>query len=360
MRRGFTLIELLAVIVILAIIALIATPIILGIINDAKEDSEKRSVENYAHAVELAVARVATKQGGVIEEGTYTISNDGKIITSPSGKEITVDYKGEAVTEGTIEVEAKGKIKLSSVSFGGKTKYNYSENAGVEEANNTVFEGKIIFTPSGEEGAYLLDVCLNPNMFKDKSTYKVTITDSKGNENIYETISFLGEMDGEKQLHLIDGYNFRYIHFNDNCMTGSLDDNLKLDGEQNIKIEYLNSDNFPHNLRILADGAVGIISAELEEGAVTVEIKDNHGNIVVINDTVYMEVGNGVIYIDRYNNQNQYYNLLKQGETVTVTVTQNGKSYVLGGSSFTYEDDYMCAGELYYWGNNKLGYLAGC
>ena len=36
MKKGFTLIELLAVIVILAIIALIATPIILGIIDDAR------------------------------------------------------------------------------------------------------------------------------------------------------------------------------------------------------------------------------------------------------------------------------------------------------------------------------------
>ena len=36
-KKGFTLIELLAVIVILAIIALIATPIILGIIDDTRK-----------------------------------------------------------------------------------------------------------------------------------------------------------------------------------------------------------------------------------------------------------------------------------------------------------------------------------
>ena len=56
MKKGFTLIELLAVIVILAIIALIATPIILGIINDARKESNERSVELYASAVRNAVA----------------------------------------------------------------------------------------------------------------------------------------------------------------------------------------------------------------------------------------------------------------------------------------------------------------
>ena len=56
-EKGFTLIELLAVIVILAIIALIATPIILGIINDAKENANKRSAELYIDAVEQAIVR---------------------------------------------------------------------------------------------------------------------------------------------------------------------------------------------------------------------------------------------------------------------------------------------------------------
>ena len=55
-KNGFTLIELLAVIVILAIIALIATPIILGIINDARKESNERSAELYASAVRNAIA----------------------------------------------------------------------------------------------------------------------------------------------------------------------------------------------------------------------------------------------------------------------------------------------------------------
>ena len=46
-KKGFTLIELLAVIVILAIIALIATPIIIGVIDDAR----KGTFENTSYGV---------------------------------------------------------------------------------------------------------------------------------------------------------------------------------------------------------------------------------------------------------------------------------------------------------------------
>ena len=55
-KNGFTLIELLAVIVILAIIALIATPIILGIVEDAKRDAFLRSVELVVSTTDLDIA----------------------------------------------------------------------------------------------------------------------------------------------------------------------------------------------------------------------------------------------------------------------------------------------------------------
>ncbi len=55
MKKGFTLIELLAVIVILAIIALIATPIVLDIITDSKASAKERSIENIERAAKLYV-----------------------------------------------------------------------------------------------------------------------------------------------------------------------------------------------------------------------------------------------------------------------------------------------------------------
>ena len=79
MKKGFTLIELLAVIVILAIIALIATPIILGIINDAREESNERSVELYAAAVKNGIA-------------AYQLTG----LTAPkSFSDLTIEYDGD-------------------------------------------------------------------------------------------------------------------------------------------------------------------------------------------------------------------------------------------------------------------------
>ena len=55
-KKGFTLIELIAVLVILAIIALIVTPLVLNVIRKAKDSANKRSVDAYGKAIELAVA----------------------------------------------------------------------------------------------------------------------------------------------------------------------------------------------------------------------------------------------------------------------------------------------------------------
>ena len=65
-NKGFTLIELLAVIVILAIIALIATPIVLGIINDSKESSNKVSASYIINAVEQSYSMAYALNGGVV------------------------------------------------------------------------------------------------------------------------------------------------------------------------------------------------------------------------------------------------------------------------------------------------------
>lgn len=56
-KKGFTLIELLAVIVILAIIALVTTPITLNIINKTKEHAYKNSIYALIDEIRLLSAK---------------------------------------------------------------------------------------------------------------------------------------------------------------------------------------------------------------------------------------------------------------------------------------------------------------
>lgn len=76
-NKGFTLIELLAVIVILAIIALIATPVILGIIDDTRTEAKKRTAEMVYTGVQYAYTtslyKVNTTGNETVDEITLTL-----------------------------------------------------------------------------------------------------------------------------------------------------------------------------------------------------------------------------------------------------------------------------------------------
>ena len=61
MKKGFTLIELLAVIIILAIVALVATPIILNVVDDARESAARSEASMIVSGVNNYCATAAMK-----------------------------------------------------------------------------------------------------------------------------------------------------------------------------------------------------------------------------------------------------------------------------------------------------------
>ena len=108
-EKGFTLIELLAVIVVLAIIALIATPIILGIIKDAQNQANERSKELYRHAVDIAITQAQLE--GEIVDGAYEIDQNGNIVYGDTIIEVDVE---NPPTSGTVLIN-KGNAELVSI-----------------------------------------------------------------------------------------------------------------------------------------------------------------------------------------------------------------------------------------------------
>ena len=88
-NKGFTLIELLAVIVILAIIALIATPIILGIIDDSRKGAAERGAELVISNVELAYSTAYMLNEGnypTLEQVAGAFKMDGAKMTATGSK----------------------------------------------------------------------------------------------------------------------------------------------------------------------------------------------------------------------------------------------------------------------------------
>ena len=106
-NKGFTLIELLAIIVILAIIAVITVPIILNIIEDAKQGSVTDSAYGYKKSLQYYSAYLQTidsTSNGL--KGSYIVE-DGNLIDIESN-EIEITLSGTEPDSGTILIDNDG------------------------------------------------------------------------------------------------------------------------------------------------------------------------------------------------------------------------------------------------------------
>ncbi len=125
-NKGFTLIELLAVIVILAIIALIATPIILNVIDTAKKGSAESSALGYIDGVENQVM-VAQVTSDTTDDITYP--GDFTTVATSAEKDtnkLYVEVKGTQPKAGsTVKIDGKGLVSEAclAIELGNKT-YN--------------------------------------------------------------------------------------------------------------------------------------------------------------------------------------------------------------------------------------------
>ena len=142
MKKGFTLVELLAVIVILALIALIATPIILNIIKESKEESNQRSVDMYAKALKSSIAKYQLDGKKIKVSELYT--ENGKDFKNA---ELKVDYDGNVVCD-IIEINNDGNVYLDRCKVNGsKKEYTYGNREFIIKDDwktiiNNVISGK--------------------------------------------------------------------------------------------------------------------------------------------------------------------------------------------------------------------------
>ena len=109
-KKGFTLIELIAVLVIMAIIALIATPLVMSIIRSARISADKRSIDAYGRSIELAIARY------LMDTGTFPTSIS----------ELTIEYSGDEVVCTTTQLKSDSSIYLAGCTIGERSVEGYT------------------------------------------------------------------------------------------------------------------------------------------------------------------------------------------------------------------------------------------
>ena len=109
-KNAFTLIELVAVLVIMAIIALIVTPLVMSIIRKARISADKRSVDAYGRSIELAIA------GYLMDTGSFPTSIE----------QLTIEYSGDEVVCETTNLNADSSIYLAGCTVGGRSVEGYT------------------------------------------------------------------------------------------------------------------------------------------------------------------------------------------------------------------------------------------
>ena len=117
MKKGFTLIELLATIVILAVIALIATPVVMGAINSAKQGAAKDSAYSYMSTLEYYIASTHADDdtnNDFVLNGTLTETEANTLLSN-------VIVKGSQPTGLSDVVISDGKIVDAKILVGGYT-----------------------------------------------------------------------------------------------------------------------------------------------------------------------------------------------------------------------------------------------
>ena len=126
-KKGFTLIELLAVIVVLAVIALIATPIVLNLVKTAKIGSAEQSVTGYVKAVENTIIKdmINNKE---VSDGNYKYNS------------IEADISGKRPTSGKYTVK-NGKVESGNFCVDGyKIEYKNGQSKKISDTCEVLYQ----------------------------------------------------------------------------------------------------------------------------------------------------------------------------------------------------------------------------
>jgi len=326
MRKGFTLIELLAVIIVLAVIALIATPIVLDVVDSAKlkafEEStygimETVKLKNYDDMLENS-DKIYTFpndelvfQGERPKGGTVISQNGNTAIAIHNGKYCATKKFGDekvTITENIENCDLKqfsldGNISAVETYPGSE---NYNQAVKVKGKVQLIKNNKIIYeTTSDESGNYSFDKVVSDNYlilvsqpYRTKYGEEINLN-SDTTKDIEATLQY-GDFNND---NIISDYDTQELYLcynqkaNDECRPYDFnaDGNVDLSDLDTINSLIgkasslkLNENNFSIKGKIMSDknvtfgGRNSTISLKNEKGTYSIKV-DSDGNFSLEN-----------------------------------------------------------------------------
>ena len=192
--KGFTLIELIAVLVIMAILALIVTPLVMSIIKKAKVSADKRSIDAYGRSIELAIA------GYLLDNGSFPTSME----------QLTIEYSGEEVVCTTTNLNSDSSVYLAGCTVGGRSVEGYTY--GKEETGPTYTAYSV-----GDQVTYN---SINYYVIKDSSASEESVTLLKAEPLSYSDVQTYSQGTGA-QISDQSGYGGMQYHSSSIAYEGS-------------------------------------------------------------------------------------------------------------------------------------------
>ena len=192
----------------MAIIALIATPVILNIIDDSRKSTNEQSINLYGRAVENAVANyMLVNPSKAIPKGSYTQSSEGKTLTG--SQVLTVDYDGNKVECDTININSDGSVYLANCKINDvEVEYIYGEligdvnNDGILNKDDVISLSRYLFSN---------EILQNSSSGDVDGDRKITVTDINELSSILGKVTaasdetgILGDVDGNGLIETED------------------------------------------------------------------------------------------------------------------------------------------------------------
>ncbi len=367
-KKGFTLIELLAVIVILAIIALIATPLVLKYIEKSRKESKVDSAYSFVRNLETEIANYSIKNKGTKYNGQ---PNDKGYYDLNSFKDSEIDttVKGDNPSEIKVCLSSLGQVEKAIFNFNdGKYYVSYDgKKSSISDKdkfdnfscsdNKPIIDQEVTFTYDNDEGTFVANLTDEQfdNLYakvKNITYYNFKLDDKEFNNLTSTFLDVNGELslfitqDGKTCLGIMQSQKKFLV----------LDETIE-DGKK-YKLTFEESVDKPirHVMRINSSPYTNIYGYDFVEGDAHILIKDSEGVEYLNIDTQFESMGYAGLYGaliysgSAYNNElKNVYNAMAAGKVMTVVVTQNGVSTTIGGEKANYDGS-----QYYYLGNNAV------